>query len=106
MRRAKQIHETRERLNSYLAELNQIRPSALLRDDVLGRDLDFRTGLPCFERTLEVFYRLSRCDLRLVPLARLKNITNDAENTVDQFFRKILVSRAKAFRVRSEAQTS
>jgi hypothetical protein len=86
---ARQKRQTRERLDACLAELNQIRPTALLREDVLGRELGFRTGLAYFERTLELFHRLSHCDLDLLPLARLKHITNDAENTVGQF-RKIL----------------
>jgi hypothetical protein len=81
--------QTRERLNTCLGELSQIRPSALLREDALGRNLSFRAGLPCFERTLDLFHRLSRCDLDHVPLADLKNITDDAANTIDQF-RKIL----------------
>jgi hypothetical protein len=82
--------QTRERLDACLAELNRIRPATLLREDILGRALDFRiTGLPYFERTLELYHRLSHCDLDLVPLARLENITDDAESTVDQF-RKIL----------------
>ncbi len=85
----KQIRETREHLDACLAELNQLRPTALLREHALGRDLSFRAGLPHFERTLELFHRLSRCDLDHVPLAHLKNITNDTANTVDQF-RKIL----------------
>src|ERR1700745_610409 len=86
---AKQKRQTRERLDACLAELNQIRPTALLRENVLARNLSFRAGLPCFERTLELFHRLSRNDLDHVPLADLKNITDDAANTVDQF-RKIL----------------
>ena len=81
--------QTRERLDACLVELNRIRPATLLREDILGRALDFRTGLPYFERTLELYHRLSRCDLDLVSLARLENITDDAESTVDQF-RKIL----------------
>ena len=85
MSKTSQIRKTRERLNSCLAELNQIRPAVLLREDVLGRELDFREGLPCFERTLELFHRLSRCDLDLVPLARLKDIVNDAEHSLEQF---------------------
>src|SRR5437868_14644597 len=68
--------QTRERLDACLAELNRIRPATLLREDILGRALDFRiTGLPYFERTLELYHRLSHCDLDLVPLARLENIT-------------------------------
>jgi hypothetical protein len=87
--RATRKRQTRERLNTCIAELSQIRPAPLLREDVLGRNLSFRAGLPCFERTLDLFHRLSRCDLDHVPLADLKNITDDAANTVDQF-RKIL----------------
>src|ERR1700692_3380163 len=86
---ARHKRQTREHLDACLAELNQIRPATLLREDVLGRDLGFRMGLAYFERTLELYHRLSHCDLDLLPLARLKNIANDAENTVDQF-RKIL----------------
>jgi hypothetical protein len=86
---ARQKQHTRERLDTCLAELNQKRPTVLLHEDVLGRNLSFRAGLPCFERTLELFHRLSRCYLDHVPLADLKNITDDAANTLDQF-RKIL----------------
>jgi hypothetical protein len=86
---ARQKQHTRERLDTCLAELNQMRPTVLLHEDVLGRNLSFRAGLPCFERTLELFHRLSRCYLDHVPLANLKNITDDAANTLDQF-RKIL----------------
>jgi hypothetical protein len=87
--KARQKRQTRERLNACLAELNKIRPTALLREDVLGRDLGFRAGLAYFDRLLELFHRLSRCDLGLVPFARLKSITNDAEDTLGQL-RKIL----------------
>ena len=86
---ARQKRQTRERLNACLAELNKIRPTALLREDVLGRDLGFRAVLAYFDRLLELFHRLSRCDLDPIPLARLKNIMNDAESTLGQF-RKIL----------------
>ena len=70
--KARQKQQTRERLNACLDELNKIRPTALLREDVLGRDLGFRAGLVYFDRLLELFHRLSRCDLDLVPFARLK----------------------------------
>ena len=86
---ARRKRQTRERLDACLAELNKIRPTALLREDVLGRDLGFRAGLAYFDRLLELFHRLSRCDLDVIPLARLEKITIDAENTVGQF-RKIL----------------
>src|ERR1700746_4120005 len=86
---ARHKRQTHERLDDCLGELSQIRPGALLREDALRRNLSFRAGLPCFERTLDLFHRLSRCDLDHVPLADLKNITDDAANTVDRF-RKIL----------------
>jgi hypothetical protein len=86
---ARQKHQTRERLNACLAELNKIRPTALIREDVLGRDLGFRAGLAYFDRLLELFHRLSWCDLNPIPFGRLEIITNDAENTLGQF-RKIL----------------
>jgi hypothetical protein len=86
---ASQKRQTRERLNTCLAELGQIRRPALLGENVLAKNVSFRAGLPCFERTLELFHRLSRCNLDHVPFADLKNITDDAANTVDQF-RKIV----------------
>jgi hypothetical protein len=100
---ARHKRQTREHLDACLAELNQIRPATLLREDVLGRDLSVRMGLAYFERTLELYHRLSHCDLDLVPLARLKNIANDAENTVDQF-RKILSFTGKDLQSPLEAR--
>jgi hypothetical protein len=73
---ASQKRQTRERLNTCLAELGQIRRAALLGENVLAKNVSFRAGLPCFERTLELFHRFSRCDLDHVPLADLKNITD------------------------------
>jgi hypothetical protein len=81
----RRLRETRERLNASLDELSHIRPAALLREEVLGRALCFRTGLEYFERTLELFHRLSRCDLDHVPLVVLESIADDAASTVDQF---------------------
>jgi hypothetical protein len=68
--------------------LNQIKPTNLLREDVLGRNLSFRAGLAYFDRTLELFHRLSRRDLGQASFADLANMTDDAARTLDQF-RKI-----------------
>ena len=100
---AKQIRRTRACLDSCFAELNQIRPSALLREDVLGRELDFRAGLPGFERTLELFHRLSRYDLDSVPLAPLKDMANDAKQSLEQFH-KILGFTGKGLENPREAR--
>jgi hypothetical protein len=78
----RQMHE---RLSSCLAELNQIKPSDLLREEILGRNLSFRAGLSYFDRTLELFHRLSRRDLGQTSFADLASITDDAARTLDQF---------------------
>lgn len=74
-----------ERLSACLAELGQVKPSDFSRENVLGRDLSFRAGLPYFDRTLELFHRLSRCDLGQASFADLANMTDDAARTLDQF---------------------
>ena len=80
----RQMHE---RLSAALAELRQVKPSDFSREDELGRDLSFRVGLPYFDRTLELFHRLSRCDLGQASLADVANLTDDAARTLDQFHR-------------------
>ena len=85
MKEAKrQMHE---RLSTVLAELGQVKPSDFAREDELGRDLSFRVGLPYFDRILELFHRLSRCDLGQASLADVANLTDDAARTLDQFHR-------------------
>jgi hypothetical protein len=80
----RQMHE---RLRTALAELGQAKPSDFSREDELGSDLSFRVGLPYFDRTLELFHRLSRCDLGQASFADLANLTDDAARTLDQFHR-------------------
>ena len=67
-----------ERLSSCPAELNQIKPTNLLREDVLGRNLSFRAGLAYFDRTLELFHQLSRRELSQAAFADLANMTDAA----------------------------
>ena len=87
MRRS--VRETHERLEGCLSELTKLRPIGLLREDVLGKELGFRAGLSHFERTLNLFYRLSKRNLAHIPHAHLQAIAAGAEKTVDQF-RKIV----------------
>jgi hypothetical protein len=75
-----------ERLSTGLAELGRMKPSDFLREDV-SRDLSFRVGLPYFDRSLELFHRISRSDLGQASLADLANLAGDAERTLDQFHR-------------------
>ena len=56
---------------------------------MIGRDLSFRAGLPYFDRTLELFHRISRCDLGQASFADLANLADDAETTLDQFHRAL-----------------
>jgi hypothetical protein len=77
--------QMQERLSSCLAELNQIKPTNLLREDVLGRNLSFRAGLPYFDRTLELFHQLSRRDLSQAAFADLANMTDAAARALDHF---------------------
>ena len=79
----RQVHE---RLSIGLAELSWIKPTDFVREDV-GRDLSFRAGLPYFDRTLELFHRISRCDLGQASLADLAKMTDAATRTLDQFHR-------------------
>jgi hypothetical protein len=81
----RQMHE---RLSTGLAELSRIKPTDFVREDV-GRDLSFRVGLPYFDRTLELFHRISRCDLGQASFADLANLAGDAERTLDQFHRAL-----------------
>jgi len=83
------IQKTHERLEVCLSELTKLRPIVLLCEDVLGKELGFRAGLQSFERTLNLFYRISKRNLEHIPHANLQAIAADAEKTVDQF-RKIV----------------
>src|SRR5277367_4632138 len=77
--------QMQERLSSRLAELNQIKPTKLLREDVLGRNLSFRAALAYFDRTLELFHQVSRRDLSQAAFADLANMTDDAARALDHF---------------------
>jgi hypothetical protein len=69
-----------ERLSTALAELGRVKPSDFSREDELGRDLSFRARLSYFDRTLDLFHRLSRCDLGQVSTPEQKYI-NRPEST-------------------------
>ncbi len=76
-----------ERLSTALAELRQVKPIDFAREDLLGKDLSFRAGLSYFDRTLELFHRLSLRDLGQASFADLANMTDDAARTLDQLHR-------------------
>jgi len=84
----RQTRELHEALIACLAELNQIRPMDLLKNEVLVESQLFRAELPYLERTLEVFHRLSRRDLRGLPFDLLRSVNANASAALRQF-RKI-----------------
>jgi hypothetical protein len=72
----------RSRLKQVLREIAQIKPEDLARED-LG-PLSFRSGLPYFERTLNLFRSLGSGNLSKVPSAYLNIVADHAERTLGQ----------------------
>jgi hypothetical protein len=75
----------RSRLKVGLKSLEQIKPSALAREDLESRNLGFSSGLPYFERTLALFRALGKSNLAKVPSAYVKIIADHAERALAQF---------------------
>lgn len=75
----------RSRLKASLKKLGQLKPVALVREDLDPRNLSFRTGLPYFERTLGLFHGLGRGNLAKVPSAYVKIVADHAERALAQF---------------------
>jgi len=75
-------------LGAVLDELAKIEGPALVRTNELGTSLDFRDGLPTFERTLQLFRTLRDSALDNVPLPVLQQLTG-AANTVKSTFNQI-----------------
>jgi hypothetical protein len=95
----RQMHE---RLSTGLAELSRIKPTDFVREDV-GRDLSFRVGLPYFDRTLELFHRISLISARLRLLIwRIWRATPKGRWTSST---EPLASRAKTLRTRARRET-
>jgi hypothetical protein len=75
----------RSRLKASLKQLDKLKPTTLARDDLQGRSLSFRAGLPYFERTLALFRGLGRGNLYKVPSAYLTIVADHAEQALAQF---------------------
>ena len=80
--------QMQERLSTGLAGLIRMKPSDFIQHD-FPRDLSFRAGLQYFDRTLELFHRISRSNLGQASLADLATLASDAERTLDQFHRAL-----------------
>jgi hypothetical protein len=55
-----------------------------VRED-LGRELNFLDGRSYFDRTLKIFRELAEVNLDAVPFSQLQNLTNIAQQTLQQF---------------------
>ena len=75
----------RSRLKASLRQLDKISPATLARDDLQGRSLSFRAGVPYFERTLALFRGLGSGNLYKVPSAYLTIVANHADRALAQF---------------------
>jgi hypothetical protein len=76
---------TRSRLKAHLKELDKLNSATLARDDLQGRNLSFRAGVPYFERTLALFWGLGSGNLYKVPSAYLTIVADHAERVLAQF---------------------
>jgi hypothetical protein len=72
--------ETRRRLSKCLAELTRIKP-----DDLVRRDPFFKVGVQDFRRSLDLFRKLARTDLKRVPSDYLVHVAGHAEKALGQF---------------------
>ena len=72
--------ETRERLGASLARLAAIKPDDLIHP--IHSKISFRNGRSDFERTLGMFQKVARSDLRQVPSEYLKIVADDACETL------------------------
>ena len=76
--------EIRERLNTCLNKLSKIRSTDLIRESTLGA-LNFRAGIPFFERTLSLYRQIAGSNLSRVPSAILEIAVKHAEESLSQF---------------------
>lgn len=75
----------RSDLQSVLSQLVAIQPESLVRADVLGKELNFESGLPVFKRTLDLFKDLSESRLDDLPYEMLNNLTALARQALNHF---------------------
>src|SRR5229473_1210111 len=72
--------ETRRRLSRCLGELTRIK-----LDDLVRRDPFFKVGVQDFRRSLDLFRKLARSNLKRVPSDYLVHVADHAEKALGQF---------------------
>lgn len=90
-----QTQQTLQKLKETLSELAKIKPEDLVREEDLGRELSFRSGLPYFERTLQLFHALEKSKVEELPYSVLSNIHSQAEAALRVFKQVQLFSVAQ-----------
>ncbi|MCI0563643.1 MAG: hypothetical protein MN733_34655 [Nitrososphaera sp.] len=80
-----QEQQEHQKLREAFHALNAINPESLVRTDVLGKDLNFETGLPVFQRTLGLFRDLSECSLENFPYEALNQLYGQANDAFGVF---------------------
>lgn len=74
-----------ERLQQGLAQLNETTVDELKQEKRLGEDLNFAEGIPVFQRTLDLFRKLSESKLDSLPTGTLHGIVESVEQANTDF---------------------
>ena len=72
-------------LRQSLDKLMSIKVDDLVRTEQLGSSLDFRDGIPVFERTLRLFQRLSNANLDEIPASVLGQLRDNVTSATGPF---------------------
>lgn len=74
-----------ERLQQGLEQLNKTTLDELKQEKRLGEDLNFAEGAPVFQRTLDLFRKLSESNMDSLPTVTLREVVNSVEQANTDF---------------------
>lgn len=77
-----QEQQERDKLNTALSELHQLKAADLVREETLGRDLNFTAGVPYFERLLKLYRDLHDSSLDGLSHSALSQLRTHAEQAL------------------------
>lgn len=77
--------ELRARLATSLEKLSKLRSIDLVREDALGPKLNFRSGIPVFEKTLSFYRQVAAADLSRTPSPILAIALDRVSESLSQF---------------------
>jgi len=84
---SEQEEQFKQDLRSSLEKLLQITPESLVRTDELGSTFDFSDSTDVFDRTLGLFRDLQESELDKVPVNKLKQLSQQAQDALNKFQR-------------------